>query len=117
MNPQTSTRLYGPGRAAPGARGRDTAVAVAAGVVWAVVVLVLHWLALLAFLLLLGGESAGELLVRGVLFGLPAVAVPAVVACTPAVRRLTVPRRFLAAGAAALPIFLGLALWATVSAG
>ncbi|MCX2184293.1 hypothetical protein KV205_27740 [Streptomyces sp. SKN60] len=117
MNAETYTRLYGPSRVAPGSRSGSTVVALAAGVVWGIVVLVLHWLALLALLLLAGGESTDGLLVRGALAGLPAVAVPAVVACTPAARRLTVPGRFLAAGAVALPIFLGLALWATVSAG
>ncbi|MFF8603796.1 hypothetical protein ACF065_31240 [Streptomyces sp. NPDC015232] len=113
MNPQTYARLYGAARPAPG--GRGTGVAVVAGVVWGVVVLVLHGFGLLALVMLAGGESLGELLVRAAPAGVPAVALPAVVACTPAARRLTVPGRFLVTGLVALPVFLGLALWALAS--
>ncbi|MER5207797.1 hypothetical protein [Streptomyces sp. NPDC002825] len=109
MNPDTYRTLYGPARPAP-PRPRGTGLAVMAGVLWAIALLLLF---LLAFLALWAEADAGPtdgFPLRWVPICLAVAAVPIALLRTPAVRRLTVPARALVTGLAVCAISVGLAV-------
>ncbi|XEC26534.1 hypothetical protein JAO84_19475 [Streptomyces fradiae] len=104
--------------AAAEARRRQTPAALAAGVLWAAVLLVLAAPMSLVFIGVIWGAAAGHfddgLLLYAAGVTLAPFLIPTLLAFAPSVRRrLSVPGRFLLAGTTALPIAVGIAAWAT----
>ncbi|MEU6934232.1 hypothetical protein [Streptomyces sp. NPDC046374] len=121
MNPDAYAALYGPGRPAPSPRRGQTGVAILAGVVWAVVLVLLGGLATMALLTALIGAAADEpvggLLLWSALIGLVVLGGPIALTFLPTTRRLTVPARFLLAGSVALPLAFGITVWSVTRGG
>ncbi|MFG3347255.1 hypothetical protein ACGF1Z_19555 [Streptomyces sp. NPDC048018] len=115
MNPESYTALYGPGHPQPVSRRGQTGAAVLAGVVWAVVSVLLGGQATMVLVAVFVGAAAGEpvggLLLGSTLIGTVALGAPVALTFLPPARRLSVPARFLLAGGVALPIALGIVAW------
>ncbi|MFJ9807906.1 hypothetical protein ACIRTB_06730 [Streptomyces sp. NPDC101158] len=115
MNPDSYTALYGPGRPAPAPRRGQAGVAVLAGLVWAVVLVLLSYPAMLVFLAVFFGAATGvpvgDVVLWSTLVGLGAFGAPVALTFLPPVRRLPVPTRFLLAGGVALPLVSGILVW------
>ncbi|MFC8827400.1 hypothetical protein ACFT9I_18890 [Streptomyces sp. NPDC057137] len=117
MNPKTYSTLYGPWQPSPAPHRRRTAVAVMAGVLWALTLVSLAWLAFLVSMTtvwgLAAGVSAGGLFLRYVLIVAGSAAALIALAFAPGVRRLTAESRLLLAGVLAFPVpaILAITTW------
>lgn len=108
MDPDTYAKLYGPGR--PASQRRGAGVALMAGVLWAVSLLLLGCLGFLAMWAEADRGPTEGMSLRWGLIGLAIAAVPSGLLCIPVVRRLAVPARMLATGLAICSIAVGLAI-------
>ncbi|MFE2556057.1 hypothetical protein ACFXGT_08470 [Streptomyces sp. NPDC059352] len=109
MNPDTYAKLYGPGHPArPAPRRRETGVAVVAGALWAVALLLLGCLGFLALWAEADSGPTEGIPLRWMPICLAIAAVPTGLLCTPAVHRLSVPARALVTGLATCAIAVGL---------
>ncbi|MEU3689600.1 hypothetical protein [Streptomyces narbonensis] len=110
MNPDTYATLYGPARPTPSRRG--TGVAVVAALLWAVALLLLSGLGLLALWAEADTGPTEGIPLHWVPICVAVAAVPVTLLRTPAVRRLSVPARALVTGLAMCWIAVGLVFWA-----
>ncbi|MEV5973701.1 hypothetical protein [Streptomyces sp. NPDC051921] len=121
MNADSYAALYGPVRPVPTPRRGQTGIAILAGVVWAVVLVLLAWPATMVFVSVLfgaaGGRPVGGLLLWSMLVALGALGGPVALTFVPPARRLSVPARFLLAGGVTLPLAFGIVVWLATRGG
>ncbi|MFJ9819903.1 hypothetical protein ACIRU3_32485 [Streptomyces sp. NPDC101151] len=124
MNPETYATLYGPGRPAQRNTRGETAVGLAAAVLWILTLASLGWLTFLVGMVAVWGLADGMSWAEVRAFVLPyaltvagAAAALTALAFAPGVRRLTPLTRLLLTGALAFPVPAGLAVWTWVQAG
>ncbi|MEV7282272.1 hypothetical protein [Streptomyces sp. NPDC093111] len=115
MNPDSYRALYGNGRPAASPCRGQTGVAILAGVVWAVVLVLLGvpaaMVVITAFVRAAKDEPVGGLLLWSTLTGIVTLGIPVALTFLPSVRRMSVPARFLLAGSVALPLACGTLVW------
>ncbi|MEV8417868.1 hypothetical protein AB0P45_30355 [Streptomyces niveus] len=117
MNPKTYATLYGPWQPVHTPHRRQTALAVLAGVLWALTLMSLAWLAFLVSMTTVWGLAAGMpvggLLLRYVLIVAGSAAALTALAFAPGIRKLTTESRLLLAGALAFPVpaILAITTW------
>jgi hypothetical protein len=121
VNPETYATLYGPWQPTPAPHRTRTGPAVLAGVVWAVTLLSLSWLASLVGITAVWGLAAGvpvgDFLLRCVLIVVGAAAALTALAFAPGIRRLTMDIRLLITGVLACPVPTVLAIITWIRAG
>lgn len=121
MNPKTYATLYGPWQPKPVSYRGQPIVAVLAGVLWAVTLVALSWLAFLLSLTTVWGMAAGlpvgGLLLRYVLIVAGSAAALTALAFAPGVRRLTAELRLLLTAVLAFPAPTVLAIGAWIHTG
>ncbi|MET9558265.1 hypothetical protein [Streptomyces sp. NPDC006645] len=121
MNSKTYAALYGPWQPAPTPHRGQTAVAVMAGLVWALTLVSLAWLAFLVSMTTVWGLAAempvGGFLLRYALIVAGSAAALIALAFAPGVRRLATESRLLLTGVVAFPAPTVLAVTTWIQAG